>query len=227
MSPMSPMSGAMSSFTWRLLLLPADLLLAALSLPESSRASAVRYNVTIQPAAGTGNMKLQNVHCSCTVGNLWDSTGQKFWKNSSKLWGIDNVSFDSMIKDAWESTQSTSRSVFRMYKMAMNPFRRFNISMSMSLRDDTQCIVCFMFYTTFCCNCCIPWNVYKKIYVICIIRPPSGLRNSGHLILHLKKISLHIEWCSSCYLKWEWILLLSPLTHFYCIKFSSKSFKRI
>ena len=132
-----------------------------------------------------------------------------------------------MIKDAWESTQSTSRSAFRMHKMAMKPFRRFNISMSMSLRDDTQCIVCFMFYTTFCCNCCIPWNVYKKIYVICIIRPPSGLRNSGHLILHLKKISLHIEWCSSCYLNWEWILLLPPLTHFYCIKFSSKSFKRM
>ena len=124
MSPMSPMSGAMSSFTWRLLLLPADLLLAALSWPESSRASAVRYNVTIQPAAGTGNMKLQNVHCSCTVGNLWDLRGQKFWNITSILWDIANVSFDSMIKDAWESTQSTSRSAFRMHKMAMKLFRQ-------------------------------------------------------------------------------------------------------
>ena len=42
-------------------------------------------------------------------------------------------------------------------------------------------------------------ETYKKLYVIRIIRPQSGLENSGHLILHLKKTSLHIEWCSSCY----------------------------
>ena len=96
-----------------------------------------------------------------TAAALWEiyEIQQDNWKNTSKLRDIDNVSFDSMIKDAWESTQSTSRSAFRMRKMAMRLFRRFNITMSMSLRDDTQCIVCFMFYTTFCCNCCIPWNI--------------------------------------------------------------------
>ena len=204
MSPMSPMSGAMSSFTWRLLLLPADLLLAALSWPESSRASAVRYNVTIQPAAGTGNMKLQNVHCSCTVGKLWDSTGQKFWKNSSKLWGIDNVSFDSMIKDAWESTQSTSRSAFRIHKMAMkwNPLggSTFQCPCHYVTTHSALSVSCF---TQLFAAIVVFLETYKKIYVIRIIRPPSGLRNSGHLILHLKKISLHIEWCSSCSLNWE------------------------
>ena len=135
-SPMSPMSGAMSSFTWRLSLLPPDLLLAALSWPESSRASAVRYIVTTHPAAGTGNMKLQNVHCSCTVGNLWDSTGQKVWKNTSKWWDIDIVSFDSMIKDAWKST---SRSASRMHKMAMKPFKHFNVHVT-TWRHTVHCL---------------------------------------------------------------------------------------
>ena len=133
-----------------------------------------------------------------------------------------------MIKYAWESTQSTSRSAFRIHKMAIkwNPLggSTFQCPCHYVTTHSALSVSCF---TQLFAAIVVFLETYKKIYVIRIIRPPSGLRNSGHLILHLKKIFLHIEWCSSCYLKWEWILLLSPLTHFYCIKFSSKSFKRI
>ena len=153
--------------------------------------SLQRYNTT---SCRHRNMKLQNVHCSCTVGNLWDSTGQKVWKNTSKWWDIDIVSFDSMIKDAWKST---FRSASRMHKMAIKSFKHFNVRPCHYVTTHSALSVsCF---TQLFAAIVVFLETYKKLYVIRIIRPQSGLENSGHLILHLKKTSLHIEWCSSCY----------------------------
>ena len=99
-----------------------------------SHPGLLQFVTTLQhnqlPAPVTWNCRMY------TAVALWEIYGFNRTKNTSKWWDIDIVSFDSMIKDAWKST---SRSASRMHKMAMKPFKHFNVHVT-TWRHTVHCL---------------------------------------------------------------------------------------